>query len=466
MAVTLGTTNKNLIGPSNWTAGSGGVAAANGYVAFNANQDVGTENNRYLGTDPWNGSAIVWQTVPSGNGNADGGWNTDTVNIDSSKMYRFSVWVKRTSSTTGGTFYLGTQSSTGAVYNLSGGNSEGNPYWICCNIGQLTQNQWYLVVGHCFPYNYKGNKHADSGIYTILSGKFAEFVGSYACNIPGDCSWQSGTTNTYHRCYHYYCNDSTSRLELYDPRIDLCDGTEPSVSRLLAGPINNATTTGLIFSDGSQNVTNANSLYDSGQFVAMTAYTIAGTYTWTNPGATKVIVKCVGGGGGSSGYCESGGGGGYVEKVINIAGLSTVSVTVGGGGGGVGYYAAATGGGTSSFGSFCSATGGGGANTYSSHSGGHGGVGSGGDVNLTGGSGLGHCNSSGGWTGGQGGPTYFGGGGPQIRNHTHLGAKVDKTYPGAPGSGAPGKMTDGHNCYWPALPDAGDDGCVIIYAYK
>ena len=462
MAVTLGIVNKNLLGPSNWTTGNGGIAAANGYPAFNQNGLTG-EQNRYLGTDPWGNSAIVWQTVPSGNGEADGGWNTDAFSITNTSRYRFSVWVKRTSSTTGGTFYFGTQSSTGAVYNISGANSEGNPYWTYPNIGQLTQNQWYLVIGHVFPVGYTGVQHPDTGYWTVSGGKITAFTGNYAGNTPSDCSWQAGTTTTYHRCYHYYCNESTSRLEFYDPRVDLCDGSEPTVSRLLASPVNN-TTYGITFSNGTGQSVKIN---DDGSFIGMTSFTQSGTWTWVRPGGCKkVVVKVIGGGGGAAGYCESGGGGGYSEMVIDVTGAPTVSVTVGAGGAGVGYYTTASNGGTSSFGSYCSASGGNGANTYWTHSGGTGGVGSGGQVNLNGGAGAGHSNSTGTCPLGRGGESHLGGGGVQIRNHGYNGARNDKIYEGSPGAGAPGKTTDGTGSHWPTTPNMGETGAVIVYAYK
>jgi hypothetical protein len=36
-----------------------------------------------------------------------------------------------------------------------------------------------------------------------------------------------------HRVYHYYCGDNTSRFQLFNPRVDVCDGTEPTISDLL-----------------------------------------------------------------------------------------------------------------------------------------------------------------------------------------------------------------------------------------
>lgn len=459
MAVTLGIADNNKLWPSGWTAGTGGMVVS-GYPTFNANGDA-NEQNRYVGTDPWGNSAMVWQCTSTGGNDASGGWDTDAFAITNTSLYRFSVWVRRTSSTSGGTFYFGCQTSTGAVTNLSSQAAEGNPYWQYTGTGNLTQNQWYLYTGHVYPVSWAGKKaHPESGIYTV-SGKR---VGNNAGNTPDDCCWQAGTTTGKHRTYHYYCTDTTTRIEFFDPRVDLCDGTEPSITRLLAGPMGTAGGQGIIFSDGSK-VVGGNPGVE-GTLVSVQSFGASGTWTWTKPlDVTRVHVKVVGGGGGGAGYCESGGAGGYAESYIDVTGVSTVTVTVGGGGGGVGYYAGATGGGTSSFGSYVSATGGGGANTYSSHSGGFGGSGSGGYVNLQGGAGSGHTNSTGSWPGGRGGWSFFGGGSPTTRNHGHLGTPYPKISYGSAGSGGTGGQTDGWvpcgNTGWP-----GEPGVVIVYHYK
>jgi len=214
---------------STWATGSGGA------TGFGRNGDL-TENERVIGTDPWGNSTVVWESRPSGNGNDDGGWNTDWYNVDKTKLYRFSVWVKRTSSTSGGYSYLGLYGNTG-VARLDNGATESNPYWECSSTSVYTQNVWYLLVGHCYPSGTTGilgNRHPDTGRYTI-NGRNGDVN---FCNIGGDVRWLSDTTQTLHRTYHYYCNDSTTRLQWFDPRIDLCDGTEPTIQDLLTAGTN------------------------------------------------------------------------------------------------------------------------------------------------------------------------------------------------------------------------------------
>ena len=135
----------------------------------------------------------------------------------------------------------------------------------------------------------------------------------------------------------------------------------------------------------------------------------AGVTNWSVPLAMqlgiikpKVTVVGAGGGGGaaqsSANYNAAGGGGGaggFAQEIIDLTGITSVSVTVGDGGtAGIAGGAVAGLGGSSSFGAYCSATGGQGGNGATATSGnsqlgsgGFGGVGTGGNINGTGGAG-------------------------------------------------------------------------------
>ena len=219
----------SLINMNNWTVGTGGV---NGY---NPNQTNANENQRFSGTNPWNETGIIWGSFPSGDGDADGGWVTYAdYSVDKSKMYRFSVWVRRTSSTTGGTAYLGCTSWDAGQYikRTTDSVDESNPYWYYASISNFTQNVWYLIVGHLYPFNtnYTG-RHPDSGLYNVGSAiKVADIGGN---TNGGDFKFASTSTYLFQRVFHYYCGDTTSRLEWYDPRIDLVNGKQPSIAELV-----------------------------------------------------------------------------------------------------------------------------------------------------------------------------------------------------------------------------------------
>lgn len=207
--------------------------------------------------------------------------------------------------------------------------------------------------------------------------------------------------------------------------------------------------------DDSAQTTAFSTSSDQGRLIQVDSYT-SGTSTWTKPaGCNTVHVLVCGAGGGAAGYCESGGAGGYVEEIIDVSSVSSVTVTVGGGGGAVGYYAAGGRGGTSSFGSYCTATGGYGANANYSHTAGVGGSGSGGNLNLQGGSGTGHGNTSGREAVGHGGRSKFGG--TRISSHSTNNGNLSNAAPGAGGQGGAMQGWAGGNGY---------NGIVVVYSYS
>ena len=246
------------INMSSWTISTGSVSG------YGQNGST-SENQRILDTNPWGQSSIVWGSYPLGDNGADGGWETDNdFGIDKAKLYRFSVWVRRVSSTTSGTFYLGCQSWDAAQYvrRMSDNVEEANPYWDYRGIGGFTQNVWYLVVGHLYPFNttYTG-KHPDSGIYNAGSAvKVAETGGNSG---SGDFKFSSAATYLRQRVYHYYSADTTSRIQFYNPRIDLVDGSEPGIYEL----VNDSPVIWNDMSGNSRNVTmynSGNSTYTNG----------------------------------------------------------------------------------------------------------------------------------------------------------------------------------------------------------
>ena len=185
--------------------------------------------------------------------------------------------------------------------------------------------------------------------------------------------------------------------------------------------------------------------------------TFTSSGTWTRPaGISKVLVQIVGGGGAASSYGESGAAGGFSEKLIDVTGTSSVTVTVGQGSSAyTSYSGRAGGGGTSSFGSFMSATGGGGGNSAHQHCGGLPGLGSGGDLNIYGGGGAGH--SYYGRFGG--GDSFFGGGGAAGHPQGGYYAYNNRDLVAAGGGGSGGYHYYSHGA-------TGKDGVVIVYEYS
>lgn len=217
----------SLINMNDWVLGSGGTAKFPG-------NGLTSENERITATDPQGYSRTIWETRPSGNGDADGGWNGSSFVVDPTKTYRYSVWVKRTVvaniNLNPGYVYLGCGAN--AVTLLGSSTPNINPYFWISQYNQLALNTWYLVVGHIFPSSYTGtNNHPDTGVY-LQNGTRVDIPWQQANT---DMKHVAGQTSNMHRAYHYYSTDSTARVQFYNPRVDLIDGNQPSIGDLLVG---------------------------------------------------------------------------------------------------------------------------------------------------------------------------------------------------------------------------------------
>ena len=213
----------NLLSWNSWTLGSGSVT---GYTQNGST----AENQRILDTNPFGNSDVVWDTpsndVESG---GDGGWDGSIIsNIDPTKTYRWSTWVRR-KVIGNGSFYLGcygydSSNNNVGVLNRSNGSVNTNPYFVASGWWG-TANTWYLVVGHVWPTGSgTGSSHVDSGIYNTAGTKVTS---------AGDFVWQSTNVKTTLRSYLYYSTDTSTNQQWYHPRLDICDGSEPTISELL-----------------------------------------------------------------------------------------------------------------------------------------------------------------------------------------------------------------------------------------
>ena len=211
-----------LTDPNTWATGTGST------TGYNVNGSASESSRVIVTDDPWGGKSTIWRTVPDATSGADGGWNTSSYAPDVNYRYRASVWVRRHTAGTGGTFYFGVRASPNPIRNDTDA-AQSNPYFSYPSQASLTQNQWYLVVAHIHPYNYTGSRHPDSGWYEdgvkITDKSFGN------CGQE-DLRWDPATTSTYHSTYHFYTTNTASGLEFASPRLDKCDGTEPSIREL------------------------------------------------------------------------------------------------------------------------------------------------------------------------------------------------------------------------------------------
>ncbi len=211
---------KNLLDAGKWVFGSSGAQ-----TGFSPNTvSSGGSNSIIYEVLPDGSRGILWRAISGSatTANGEGGWNTTTIYIDHTKMYRFSVWIRCSAGATGNN-YLGPGEST---VNDIGGTVNSNPYFHSGTRAGQTQGVWHLFVGFVLPSTYSGAQQSMSGIYSALSG---QLVGSGA-----DFRWVSGQTTTWHRAYQYYTTAAGTTQDFFDPRVELCDGTEPSLGALLA----------------------------------------------------------------------------------------------------------------------------------------------------------------------------------------------------------------------------------------
>lgn len=218
----------NLLSWVDWVSGSNGSVTSTG--TWPSYTQSGDGNSRTTDTNPFGNQDVVWDVSnQDATSDADGGFETGLFSIDTTKRYRFSVWMRR--KTLGnGSSYLGPHSNWGAVagqYILNRSNSaeNQNPYFYAgAYWGNV--NEWYLMVGHVWAAGSgSGSAHPDSGIYNTSGTKVTSMT---------DFMWAPTNTTSFLRSYLYYSTDITTNQQFYQPRVDVCDGNEPTIAELLA----------------------------------------------------------------------------------------------------------------------------------------------------------------------------------------------------------------------------------------
>jgi len=203
-----------------------------GWTNINARTD---ENSIILETTPYGDMDYVWNAktnnVDGNSGvNADGGSNSEMVDIDPTKTYRFSIWVQR-DHLTDGKIYMGTHAYNGASGNLketATGNSTTNPYFH--NQDVVTANEWYLVVGYINKVGTPNGTLAKGGVYK--HGDLTKVGTTVDFTFVG-----TDVTQSMMRFYNYYCEIEGTTAKFYNPRMEAMDGTQTPLDRLIGAEI-------------------------------------------------------------------------------------------------------------------------------------------------------------------------------------------------------------------------------------
>ena len=205
----------SLIKWTNWTVGVGGT------TDYSLNGDG---NSRIIDINPWSVQDVIWDVSnQDATSDADGGWVTSSFAIDNTKTYRFSVFVRR-KVIGDGRFYLGAYSYPDPLLARNNGAANTNPYFHY-SYWWGSAGDWYLVIGHIWPSGSGvGQPKFESGIYDMNGNKLSSTV---------DYVWPATATTARHRSYLFNSIDISTNQQFYQPRVDIVDGTEPTINELL-----------------------------------------------------------------------------------------------------------------------------------------------------------------------------------------------------------------------------------------
>jgi hypothetical protein len=183
-------------------------------------QNGGTSENEIVrGTGPHGKLSALWKCIPDSNSDADGGWNLDFQGDNSTRL-RMATFFRRNNSTNGVTYHG--CDNDGNTLNLDG-STNGNPYFW--NGDPPNLDEWYLAVGILHPNSYQGGQTGISGVYDMDGNQVRSGT---------DYKWGSGS-NQELRNYLYYSTNTSERQYFAYPRVEVMDGTEPSIEALLEG---------------------------------------------------------------------------------------------------------------------------------------------------------------------------------------------------------------------------------------
>ena len=156
-------------------------------------------------------SRPVMKMVGLGDNTANGGFDSNHFAANSASTYRFSMWMMKETNLTDGALYFGTRPRV-ATDNT-------NPYFWSGDLPAL--NTWYLAVG--FVYGVGVAKTDLGGIYDTDGNKVLD------CTAYNQ---QSGYQDLRIRGYLYYTLIDGTTAYFDSIRVDLVDGTEPTLDQL------------------------------------------------------------------------------------------------------------------------------------------------------------------------------------------------------------------------------------------
>lgn len=225
----------NLIDSSSWVVGSTGSQGTPGSGSYFGDTGNSGESSIVMATGPDGELRTVWRATSGdnlGTGDPDGGWESTggRVPIDPTKMYRFAVWFnpRVIVGSNPGSCYLGCEGNSVAA--IATGTADSNPYFHTNVRSTMVQARWYLKVGYVLPSGF-GTTPPSPALSAVYDGVTGQRVASGV-----DFKWVAGMLQSYHRAFMYYA-DTSNQSDFYRPRLDLCDGSEPTIAELLSSAL-------------------------------------------------------------------------------------------------------------------------------------------------------------------------------------------------------------------------------------
>ncbi len=219
----------NIVDYSTWVDSSSGNQP--GWGAYGTSSYIATSPGPFTTELDYVKQWRATRTVDS----LDGGFSSGTTPINPTKMYRFTTWVHRDTVGTGIVYFgpYATGTTNGVYIHEDGGALETNPYFSGASetywgAGQVFENsEWLLLVGFIHPHDSTDyGRHVDSGYYDANSPTKIALINK-------DFRWHPDSNSAYIRTFLYGSDDDNTMISWVYPRIDIVDGSEPSLMELI-----------------------------------------------------------------------------------------------------------------------------------------------------------------------------------------------------------------------------------------
>jgi hypothetical protein len=216
--------SQNILDTSYWTTGSSSWG-----VLYFLNNGSESENFREFGENHVGDDVILWKSKSDGDNGPNGGWNTNYYQVFNYNTVRFSVWIKKTNSHSG-TTYFGYNAYGNGYYdslpldgNFNNNSHPSNPYFFAGELPEL--DRWYLLVGYV---------HKNGHIGTTNLGRIYDGITGEEVLELTDYKFLSTSNMVRHRAYLNNATNPNDIQYFCEPRMEIVNGNEWTLNQLLS----------------------------------------------------------------------------------------------------------------------------------------------------------------------------------------------------------------------------------------